>query len=282
VHPQAFLHAGPEPRPAALLGERQRIVESRALGVAAAEEVEPRGLPQQEFHPLLVRDEVRHRERAVHEREGLGVQIPGFEVVERGREVAVDALAARAREVVFAEIDAERAVEVLGVLLGGVLPGLERLGEGGVVLLAKLVVQRAVERLLHLVVVEDVLAPGRADETVPLLDLAERLECRDARHAENGADERRIELEPHARRDVEKVALVVGQVGHARVDEIEYGRRDLDLVDHVRRDPGAVRGLRDELPVSQPPQDLEHEERVAVRLHGDLSREFFCEALGAQ
>ena len=74
-----------------------------------------------------------------------------------------------------------------------------------------------------------------------------------------------------ARRHVEQRPLLLGQIRDPGVDEVQHRGRDLDVLDHLRRDPGAVRPLRDELPLAQPPDDLEDEEGVAVGLHGDLA-----------
>ena len=51
-----------------------------------------------------------------------------------------------------------------------------------------------------------------------------------------------------------------------RLDEVHHRRRDLDVLDHLRADPRAVRLLGDELPLAQAADDLEGEERVAVGL----------------
>ena len=62
----------------------------------------------------------------------------------------------------------------------------------------------------------------------------------------------------------------------------EDRRRDPDVVDHLRRRPAPVAAPRDELPLAQAADDLEHEERVPVGLRGDPHAELLREPLGLE
>jgi len=182
----------------------------------------------------------------------------------------------------FREIGAERPVERLRVALLRLLARLQRLRERRMVLGAQQVRQAPVECLLHLVVVEDIAPPRGAHEPVALLDLREALEQRDPLHPEDGAGKQRVELEAATRRDVQQVAVLVGEIADTALYEFQDRRGYLDVAEDLRRVPGAVGTLHQELTVPEPPQELEDEERVAVGLHGDQPGEFLRQPLALQ
>src|SRR4030095_2269171 len=80
----------------------------------------------------------------------------------------------------------------------------------------------------------------------------------------------------------ERVAVLLAEIRHARLDELDDRRRDLDVADLARRRPRAVGALRDELALAQASQDLEHEERVAVGLDADAPGELLGEMCAPQ
>ncbi len=187
--------------------------------------------------------------------------------------------AVRPPEKVLAEVHTERALEVLDRSFCCTRARLQGARDGGVVLLAQLLVQRATKRLLDLMVIEAVGATCRPDQAMAPLYLPETLQSGNAGHAEHVADQGRVELEPATAGHIQKVALLLRQVGHPGVDEVEHRRWNLDVLDHLRRHPGPVRLLGNKLPFAQPPDDLEREERVPVGLLRDLEAEVLGQTL---
>jgi len=94
-------------------------------------------------------------------------------VGQRGVEISKRLLALRPLEELIAELHANRAIEVLRILVGRALARLQRPADLGVILARKRDRQRAVERLLHLVVIEDVVTTGRSTREV--IDILEGL-----------------------------------------------------------------------------------------------------------
>jgi hypothetical protein len=228
---------------------------------------------QEQLRPLGAREQAGLRQRAIQELQSRLVQVALVQVVEGGPEVRLGAFRLSALEKVLAE---GHDIAPVG------RAALQRVAQRGVVLLAQDLRESRIERLVHLVVVEDEPAPRRTDEPVSLLDPRKPAERGNARRTDRLRDERRVEVEPAAGGDVEDLALLVPERGDARRDQLRDRGGDLDLLDDLRGDPHSVVALRQEPALAQTPDDLEDEERVAVRLRGDLEAEFLRQPLRAK
>ncbi|MCZ6573405.1 MAG: hypothetical protein O7C98_09605 [Planctomycetota bacterium] len=69
---------------------------------------------------------------------------------------------------------------------------------------------------------------------------------------------------------------------HPVLDQVLDCRRHLDVGDHLRLHVAAVRLLPDELPLLQPADHLEDEERHAVRLHRDLASQLLGQGIALE
>jgi hypothetical protein len=105
-------------------------------------------------------------------------------VIERRNEIPHRFPSAASFEEVLGQRDHDRPVEHLWIAFEGVLSGFERAGQGGVIVLPELGEEALVERLLDLMVIEDVLPARGADQPVAVFHQAEtpeRVEDRDSR-----------------------------------------------------------------------------------------------------
>jgi len=134
---------------------------------------------QKHVHALRTLEQPLCRERALGEPDRLVVEVPVAQVVERDAYVAPRARTVGPREEVLAELHGHRAIQLAGIVVRGLVTLLQRLPELLVVWLAEQLRESAVERLLHLVVVEHVAPARRAHEAVLLLQVREALHGRD-------------------------------------------------------------------------------------------------------
>ena len=160
--------------------------------------------------------------------------------------------------------------------------GGHRLGDRRVVLRAELDRDVPVEDLLDLVVVEAIALRAAPDHARPALQRGESLEHDEPLHPPHRGDQVRAEGVALHRADVEDRALLLRQAGDAGADQVANRGGDLDLLDEARRDERAVLLPLDEVPLAEPPDHLEHEERDAVRLVRDLGAELVRERLAPE
>jgi hypothetical protein len=261
VHGQVRTRA--QARVAVLLGEGQGLLHRGLLFLRPAQAVDPLRETQEDLGPPGAAQQALDLQRPPRQPHRLVVAVAACQVLERSVQVAQRPLAATALQEVLAELDGRGAV---GRLAGAPL---QRLADRGVVPLTQEAGLRLVERLLHLVVVEDIAHARGAHDPMRILQASQPPEQRDVRQAEHVAHEQRIELEPATGRHVEQLALLLVELRHPRLDQLAHRRRDLDPPDHLGAHPGAVVALGDPFVLAQAADDLEDEEGVAVGLRGD-------------